>query len=138
MDYIFNFNSSLDPEKVPTSLVLVSNGPTAPRLLRRVSSRREKQHLAPGNTSIPARACGATGISSWRQQEEQGQDEMPYWVLVHIYKCACVCERVCIAIKMQNLHGCSNLPVPLDRPAGLAWQQVQHVHRDATASLGYI
>lgn len=49
-----------------------------------------------------------------------------------------VCERVCIAIKMQNLHGCSNLPVPLDRPAGLAWQQVQHLHRDATASLGYI
>lgn len=136
MDYIFKFNSISAPKKLLMSRVLLNNETTELHLVHQVSSKREKQQLAhgpacsqpslPWNTSIP------TGISGWRQHKDKQKNVMPFWVLVHIHKCACV------TIKMQNLHGCSNVPAPLNRPAGLVWQHVQYEQQDDTSSLGYI
>lgn len=36
---------------------------------------------------------------------------------------------------MQNRHGCSDLPGPLNRPAGLVWHHVQYEYRDDTSTL---
>lgn len=143
MDYIFNFNSissSKEGCEEPCSGQQLNNGATFTALSLK---RKQGKNLLHTGWCVQGTVCPGTPLSLRVEQQEyqvgasiKTRKRMILdWVLVHIY-CKCVC--VSISIKMQKLHGCSNLPEPLNRPAGLVWQLVQYEHQDDTSSLGYI